>query len=88
MLRKWWIKWNQKWRWVFKQISAAQAYRKDILLKKHIIGKETMCIKQKHMVHSEMEIRLLIVNKCMKINKKVFIKKLMSECLMTKVEKL
>jgi len=39
-----------------------------------------MCIKQKLMVHLEMETRLLIVNKCTKTNKKVFRKKLMSEC--------
>jgi hypothetical protein len=40
------------------------------------------------MEHLEMELKLLIESKCMKIDKKVFKKKLMSACLMIKVEKL
>jgi hypothetical protein len=56
------------------------AFKKDILLRKRIIGKETMCIKLKRMEHLEMELKLLIESKCMKIDKKESKKKLMREC--------
>jgi hypothetical protein len=62
-------------------------FKKAILLNKLIIGKGMMSIKQKLMELLEMEIKLLIDIKCMKINRKEFKKKLMKECLMTKEEK-
>ena len=70
------------------QILEVLDFKKDISLNKLFISKEMMYIKLKHMELLEMEIKLLIESKCMKIDKKESKKKLTKECLMIKAEKL